>query len=335
MKSRNVFILIFLFLAIAAAIFYFFSTSGQIDPRNKNPYTIAVLTASDLQLNGLEGLKAGLRELGYEIGKDVNIKLSNPKGDRSLTMKMAKDIVASKPDLIVSFSTTAASAIQDADADAKIPFVFVDVGNFQQLGITDIRHPGGFKTGVVVDNVPTAPKRMELLKLLVPNMKTVGVLVNPKHVSYDEILKLYGEGADKLGVKIIWYPVSAKEDIVSAMAKLIKDKPDGFMTTSETVISNNPDLIAPLLKKAKIPSMDFNIEVGVQSGYLMVHGAKRYDTGKQSARLVIKVLKGENPGNIPVEFSSSPSFEINAALADEMEIKIPEALLLQANKIYR
>lgn len=335
MQTKNVLILIFLFLAIAAGIFYFYAIKGSPIEQSGAPKTISVLISSDLQLSAIDGLKMGLKELGYEDGKNVIFKVNNPKGDRELTVKMAKEIVASKPDLIVSLSTSATSGISDANKEAKIPVIFADVGNFQQLGIVDIRKPGGFMTGVVVDNVPGAPKRMELLRILVPDMKTVGILVNPKHVSYDEIVKSYGSGAEKLGVKILWYPVSTKEDVRLAMAKLVKDKPDGFMTTSEAVISNNPDLIAPALKSAKIPSIDFNMEVGVKSGYLMVQGTNRFDTGKQSARLVVKALKGENPGDIPVEFSSILSFEINEALAKEMGITIPEQLLLQATKVYK
>ncbi len=335
MQFKSISVLIVVFLTISAAILYYFVSSPSLTTQNTQPKNIAVLVASDLQLSSAEGVKDGLRELGYMVERDFIISVNNPKGDRNLTVQMAKDIVASKPDMIISLSTTATSAIKDADKDAKIPVVFGDVGNFRQLGIENIKRPGGHMTGVVVDNVPLAPKRMGLLSLLIPNIKTIGILVNPKHVSYEEIIQSYGEGASKLGIKLSWYRISSKEDIPLAMEKLVKDGPDAFMTTSEAAISNNPELITPILKEAKIPSMDFNIEVGAQSGYLMAHGASRYDTGRQSARLAAKVLGGENPGNIPIEFISSPVLEINMALANEMDIKIPESLLLQANKIYR
>ncbi|MDO8522908.1 MAG: ABC transporter substrate-binding protein [bacterium] len=336
MNIKSIVFTIFVFLAIAVALLYYFITSpSSLIVKETPPKAISILIASDLQLSSVDGVKAGLKELGYQTDKDVTIKLYNPKGDRDLTVKMAQEIVSLKPDLIVTLSTSASSAVIDADKDAKIPLVFGDVGNFQQLGITDIRHPGGFMTGVVVDNVAVAPKRMELLKSLNPNMKTIGVLLNPKHVSYQDILKASGEGAEKLDIKLLWYEISAKEDIAKAMAKLVKEKPDAVMTTSEALISNNPSLITPILRTAKIPSMDFNVEVGVQAGYLMVYGISRFDIGKQSSRIIDKVLKGEDPGSIPIEFASTPSFEINKVLADEMGIDIPEFLLLQANKVYR
>ena len=86
--------------------------------------------------------------------------------------------------------------------------------------------------------------------------------------------------------------------------------------------------------KAKIPSIDFNIERGVSSGYMMVYGASRFDVGKQGARMINKVINGTKPGDIPVEFASSLTFEINAALAKSFGLTIPEKLLLQATKVH-
>lgn len=339
MSKKSLFITLPLFLVIVVVSAYILYNNlyknALPEAKNTAPKRISVLLASDLQLNGVDGLKAGLKELGYVEGKDITIEIKNPKGDRDITKTMAAEIVVSKPDLIVSISTSASSAIRDANKSALLPVVFADVGNFKELGIENIQHPGGVMTGVVVDNVPAAPKRMEILKTLLPGMKRIGILVNNKHVSYDEILKTHEEGARKLGLKIDWYNVNKKEDVPPAMEKLVKNKPDAFMTTSEATISGNAPLIVPVLRKAKIASIDFNMERGVSSGYLMVYGVARFDTGKQSARIVDKVLKGEKPGNIPIEFASSLKFEINAALAKEMNISVPEQLLLQANKIYQ
>ena len=298
------------------------------------PKKIAVLTASDLQLASVDGIKAGLKELGYEEGKDIVIEVRNPKGDLDLTKKLASEIVASNPDLIVSVSTSASSAVKDANKDAKIPVVAVDVGNFAQLGVENIQYPGGFMTGVVVDNVSTAPKRMEILKTLLPKLKTVGILANPENVSYGNVIKIYEEAAGRLGLRALWYNVTKKEDILAAMQKMIRDDAGAFMTVNDAVISGNSNLIVPPLKQAKIPSIDFNVERGVSSGYLMVYGAARFDVGKQGARMIYKVMQGEKPGDIPVEFFSALTFEINTALAREMDVKIPESLLLQASKVY-
>ncbi|OGF62324.1 hypothetical protein A2926_04425 [Candidatus Giovannonibacteria bacterium RIFCSPLOWO2_01_FULL_44_40] len=331
-SKKAVYIVAGLILVAGAFIYFIFSPfkSAPISPKR-----IAILTASDLQLQGVDGIKAGLKELGHKEGDDILTEIKNPKGDRELTKTMAREIVAAAPDLIVSVSTSASSAVRDANKDAQIPVVAVDVGNFKELGIENIQRPGGFMTAVVVDNVPAAPKRMEILKTLLPNMKKIGILVNDKHVSYDEILRAHEDGAQKLGIEILWFKVAKKEEIAPVMQKLVAAKPDAFMTTSEATISGNAPLIAPALKAAKIPSIDFNIERGVSSGYLMVYGIPRFEVGKQGARIIDKVLNGASPGEIPVEFASVLRLEINAQLARELGISIPENLLLQANKIYQ
>ena len=147
------------------------------------PKRIAIITASDLQLTAIDGVKAGLSELGYKEGINVIFDLKNPKGDRELTKKMAADIVASKPDLIVSASTTATKAVQEAVKGTNIPIVFVDVGTVAELGISNLQHPSGNITGVGTDSTRIAGKRMEILKEVVPTAKTFGVLINPNHVS--------------------------------------------------------------------------------------------------------------------------------------------------------
>lgn len=333
MESKRFFWIVILILLIAAAFVYFVSPPlGK--KKESAPKRIAMLLASDLQLAAVEGIRAGFKELDLVEDRDFVIALKNPKGERDLTAKMAREIVSSKPDLIVSVSTSASSAVREANKDAGIPVVAVDVGNFKELGIENIQRPGGFMTGVIVDNVAIAPKRMEILRTLNPALKTIGVLVNPKHVSYDEIVRAHEEGAKKLGIKILWYEVTKRDEVPPAMARLVKNRPDAAMTTSEATISGNSNLIAPPLRKAKIASIDFNIERGVSSGYLMVYGASRHDVGKQGAMMISKVLRGEKPGDIPVEFASTLTFEINAALAMEMGIKIPESLLLQASRVY-
>ena len=332
--NRNRIVLIIVLVILVAGTFLLFVSPPFKKSSQAVPKRIAILTASDLQLTSVDGIKAGLKELGHEDGKDIAIEVRNPKGDLELTKKMASDIVASKPDLIVSVSTSASSAIKDADKDAKIPVVAVDVGNFASLGVENIQHPGGFMTGVVVDNVAVAPKRMEILKTLLPKLKTVGILVNPKNVSYKQVVKTHEEAASKLGLQVLWYDVTKKEDVPAAIQKLTSDNASAFMTVNDAVVSGNSGLIAPPLKLAKIPSIDFNVERGVSSGYLMAYGVPRFEIGKQSARIIDKVLEGTAPGDIPMEFASTITFEIDAALAKSFGIAVPEKLLLQATKVY-
>lgn len=341
MQKGFTFPALLLWLLIAAAIgAILLIIANAVNPallsqaiKPSTPKRIAILTASDLQLTAIDGVKAGLSELGYKEGVNVVFELQNPKGDRELTRKMAADIVASKPDLIVSASTTGSKAVQDAVKGTAIPVVFVDVGTLSELGISDIQHPAGNMTGVATDSTKVAGKRMEILKEVVPTAKTFSILVNPKHVSYSEIKKIHEEAAKALGVTVRFYNITSKEEISSVLAKLASEHPDGVMTTTESLISANAEQIAKALAQAKIPSIDFNEEKGVKAGYLIFYGVERFDTGKQGARLAAKVLKGESPNKIPIEFAVKSQLQISATLAKQMGITLPQSILRRANKI--
>ncbi|MBI2036553.1 ABC transporter substrate-binding protein [Candidatus Microgenomates bacterium] len=327
---------VFVIAAIGAILFAFnLSNSFNItNPLKKTPpKRIAILTASDLQLTAVDGIYAGLAELGYKEGVNVIFNVQNPKGDRELTKKMATEIAASKPDLIVPVSTTATKAVQEAVKGTNIPVVFVDVGTVSELGILDLQRPTGNITGVGTDSTNVAGKRMEILKEIIPAAKTFGILVNPKHVSYEEIKKVHEEAADGLNITVRFYNLTSKEELMQVLQTIAKENPDGVMTTTESLLSANAETIAKALVQAKIPSIDFNEEKGVNAGYLVFYGAQRFDTGKQGARLISKVLKNESPNKIPVEFSTKLRLDINATLAKSMGVTIPQSILRRANKI--
>lgn len=334
-RTALIFVLLLVAFLLAVAAFFILNNPNLVNNSGKtSAKKIVMITASDLQLTGVDGIEFGLKEFGYKENEDIIYEVKNPRGDQNLAKKFAAEAVAEKPDLIVSLSTSASKTVSDANVSAKIPIVAVDVGNFNDLGINNIQHPGGFMTGVVVDNVASAPKRLEILHTLVPNAKTIAVLVDPNHLSFKEISRVYESGAKKLGLTIMWRNVTKKEELAGAMDKIIKERPGAFITAPQPLISENSDIITKNLKEAKIASIDQSIERGVKAGYLMVYGVSRFSTGKQAARIIDKVLKGEKPADIPIEFISDLSFEINGALAKEFGIIIPKQLLLQANKIY-
>lgn len=295
---------------------------------------VMMFTSSDIQLPAIEGVKKGLKDLGYIEGQNIIFELLNPKGDKEAIKEMAVKVVQAKPDLIVVFSTSATKAIQKEVTGKNIPVVFVDVGNFKELGITNLQQPGNKITGVVSDSVAEGGKRMEILKELLPNIKKTGVLVNPTHISYAETVRIHNETSKNLGIQVVYYEVSNKSELDAVLVRIPKEKPDAVMTSPETFLNNNAKIIASSLRKSKIPTIDYGQEAGVNIGFLAMYGVNRLETGRQGSRLVDKVLKGEDPGLIPIEFSSSLILEINETVAKELGLTIPKPILIRANKIY-
>lgn len=321
-------------LVVGTLVIYFFLNKPELKTEERlNPKKISMLVSSDLQLSSVDGIKAGLADFGYIEGRDIIYELKNPKGDRPLTKRMAETIVSSDPDLIVPVSTTATTAIREAMGDKTIPVVFVDVANIKEVKIEDIKHPGGLITGVTSDTVSAGAKRMEILKELVPKAKIFGVLMNPNHVSVKEIKQVHDGAAKSLNVGVKYYEISSQDQLKGVLDQLVKERPDGVMTTSEAIISNNAEFIASTLQGARIPSIDFNVERGVKSGYLMMFGLSRFDTGKQGARLIDKVLKGTNPGDLPIEFAQELRLELNKEVAAEIGVVFPDGILRRSKVI--
>lgn len=306
----------------------------KAETKFQNPKKIILLTSADLQLAGVDGFKSELKNLGYVDGKDVSLQLFNAKSDSKMVTEIAEDAVAANPDLIVVFSTSETSALLKARGDKPVPVVFIDVGNFKETGVTDLTHPGHHISGVVVTSVQFGGKRMEILKELLPDVKTVGFLADPKHVNFSADKQVVEQTAKDLNIKLISYYVSNKTEVDKAIAQIIKDHPDALMLGVETAISDQSKVIAKAMRDAKIPTVDHNAEKGVYDGYLIMFGLYRSEAGVMGAKIVDKVLKGQDPGDIPIDALSTLNLEINQTAAKDIGITIPKSLLLKAKKIY-
>lgn len=319
-------------LVFVAVGFYVYSVKNM----NANPPKIvSILTASDLQLSAADGIKNGMEEAGFREGKEVIYEIRNPKGDKELVAKMARDIINSRPDVIVPISTTAAVAIRDANNIAQLPVVFVDVGNLKQLGIVDVKKPGGSMTGLTSNSLAMGGKRVEMLKEAVPWAQNFAVVFNPNSVNYEDIRKVYDDAAKMLGMKITPYNASSEAELKTALDRIAKDQPDGFLTIPDMITSEYATTIVKVLTEAKIPSIDFNTEKGAKEGYLIMLGVTRFSMGKEGARLIIKALKGEKLGDVPIEYAVGPTIEINLKTAEAIGVELPDSVLNKAAVIYK
>jgi putative ABC transport system substrate-binding protein len=307
---------------------------GQQTEENTKVYRLGIITSSDLQQDAVDGFKEKMTQLGYTEGVNVNYDFQNPKGDRNLTKQMAKDLVAKKLDLYVPFSTTGTKAMQDALKGTGFKMVFGDVSNYKELGIENLLSPHKNMKGATSINIVYSEKRMQILKEVVPDAKIFGIIWNPTHVSFNEIKKLNEDAARNLNVSLLIAEGTTNEEtLASIKSKFKRGEVDGVIITSDTTISGQAEKIAEYLRQEKIPSIDFSLEKGISSGYLVTYGTSRKELGKQTAVMVDKVLKGASVDDLPIEFPAVIELQLNARLAKEMGIEFPQALLYQATVI--
>lgn len=256
------------------------------------------------------GIVAGLESRGYVDGRDVEILFRNANGDASLTLPIAQDFVRRGAAVIVPISTPSTLAV--AKATDAIPIIFSGVADPRGSGlVTDFNRPGGNITGVC-DQWPFEDQVRAFLKYF-PRTASIGLL----YTRGDDVSKLgvdaLTELAPKLGFKLRLAPVSAAEDIYPVAVSLLP-RVDAVFTGIDHLILENMDSLTKAAREAKRPL--FGGEPGsVRKGAVLALSIDMTRFGDETADIVVQVLRGADPGAIPVKVLSDGVLMVNRAVA--------------------
>jgi putative tryptophan/tyrosine transport system substrate-binding protein len=298
------------------------------------PRRIGLLMAWDegnpLVQSLLAEFREGLGKLGWIEGRNIKLEYRWTGNDMNLMQQGAKEIVASQPDLIFS-SSSPTTAVLLAQTRA-IPILFVNIIDPVGQGfVTSLSRPGGNATGLVNLEASMAGKWVELLKEVMPSVARVVVPFNPTSAPYADLyLNYFKSTAQSFAVEIIASSVAdiaAFESLVEAQAREpntgLIPMPSGFMAGHE---------IATVVTRNNLPAVSFNREFA-QAGGLMAYGNDISDNYRRSATFVDRILKGEKPSDIPVQFPVKFDLVINLKTAKALGLQIPDKLLAIANEV--
>jgi putative ABC transport system substrate-binding protein len=276
----------------------------------------------------LKGLKEGLAIHGFLEGKNIRyIHLGDPRTIEGVNQTL-QEIVAQKPDLIFSSTTPATQAAYKLTRESKIPVVFAPVNDPVKSGIiSNLQQPGENITGVRLS--PSDPKRLEWMKAISTDIKRVLVPYRFKDSSANVTLENIEQTARQLDLELLLYPVKTREDITNLLQYFPEDVDAIFMPRDGLVMSMNKNIAAFCLSKKIMLSTPRYIHIA--EGTTMGFGFIGREMGKQAARIVATILKGANPGDIPVEITEDYLF-INVESAKAIGLDIDESIL---SKIYR
>jgi ABC-type uncharacterized transport system substrate-binding protein len=276
---------------------------------------------------GLGGLREGLKALGYEEGRTIQLDWRN-LADEDTARRTAHEFVRDRVDLIVAFEEESVRAAKAATTD--IPVVFLHVVTDPVAGglVGSLAHPGGNLTGVAGD----APaKRMQLLKELVPHLQHLLVLVDADDPGLPVVLKeIRGAGA-MLTIQLIERPVRTQTDVEQVFRSVSKDV-EGVVIGSSGLMTKFPSVIIRLAAKNRLPVPGHRKEWAEQ-GALFSYGADFRSVGGDAARLVDKILKGAKPADLPVEQPTKFELVINLKTTKALGLTIPPSVLLRANHV--
>lgn len=276
-----------------------------------------------------DAFRRGMRELGYVEGQSVTIDARWMEGTApDEAASLSAELVRSKVDVLVAQG----HAVLGAKSEA-VPIVFIYSGDPVGAKIVpSLARPGGNLTGITLQAVDLAGKRIELLKEAAPRVSRLAAFVNPLHPGEDEEFRESQIAAHRLGLTLRHYPVRTVAEVNAALEAMARDHVDGVVAFSSALIMSQRNGIAKFAAKYRIPTIsgweDFAVD-----GNLMTYGPDLQDAGQHVATYVDKILKGAKPADLPVEQPRKPELVINLKTAKALGLTIPPSLLLRADRV--
>jgi putative ABC transport system substrate-binding protein len=301
-----------------------------IEAQSSRLVKIGALTESWGPTPAIVGLRDGLQELGLRENKDFVIGVRFAQGNLAELPEAARALVRHGVDLIV---TTGDSALKAAQmATTRIPIVSLGGSDPVEAGLVkSFARPGGNITGIADLEFELVPKRMEIFRELIPGLRRVLLVYDVTNAVAVSRLQVHRDAAHRLGLTLVERPVRTEDEARTAISTVRKGEVDGIFAP-RLLSLNIPGLILEIAPKRGIPTM-FDDTFYVERTGLASYAANLYGLGRQAARLVDKILKGEKPGDVPIEQPTRFELAINLKAAKALGITIPPSILLRADRV--
>jgi putative tryptophan/tyrosine transport system substrate-binding protein len=275
-----------------------------------------------------DGIKAALAEAGYVDGQNLKFVYESAQGNPATAAQIARKLVGEAPAVIVPISTPSAQAVVGATKDIPVVFTAVTDPVGAKL-VRDLKHPGGNVTGMS-DLSPIA-KHLDLVKEILPAAKTLGVIYNPGEANSLTLLTLLKQEASAHGLTIEEAAAPKSADVLPAAQSLVGNVDAIYVPTDNTVVTAL-EAIVKVGRQNRLPVIAGDTD-SVPRGAIAALGFNYGDVGRQTGRIVVRVLKGEQPGEIPVEGVELTELFVNPAAAKAMGVTLPEALVARAKTV--
>jgi len=279
---------------------------------------------------GLTLLREGMRELGYVEGKSYVMVPRFANGDFTRLPMLVDELAAERLDVIVSRGPT---AVYTKPIRARIPIVFAFSGDPIEAGFADsLSRPGHNMTGITFMAMELSAKRVEVLKETIPTASRIALLSNPEHAGELSEYRVTEDAARRLGATITRYLVRTPEELTTAFVVIPAGHPDAMIVFPDSLTFARSRDIADFAAQARIPCI-YGWTEFVESGGLLSYGPTVSESWKVLAVFVDKVLKGANASAIPIEQVKKITLTLNLAAAKALGLKIPQSILVRADKV--
>lgn len=291
---------------------------------------IGLLTATNVPDWHLRSIQKGLSEGGYTEGRNLTIRYRSADGQFDRLPALAADLAGSKVSVIFAVGGPIPARAAKA-ATNTIPIVFVYGGDPISDGlVTAFNRPGGNLTGVTSIGTTLTLKKLELLREITPGVTDVGLLVNSAGTLAEFQVKDVGEAVEKLGLHLHVANFSREGEIDAAFAALNQSKVRALVVGTDPIFNFYHSQITAAAARHKIPAI-YNLREYCEAGGLLCYGASFTDALRQGGLYVARILKGENPKDLPVMQPSKFELVINLKTARDLGLAVPPSLIARAD----
>jgi putative ABC transport system substrate-binding protein len=279
----------------------------------------------------MEALRDSLRKRGWIDGRNIAIVYRwDARGPDSLRHKAA-ELVATRPDLIVSAGSATTKAVMDLTRE--IPIVFVNVSDPIAAGFSQsLAHPNRNATGFANYEYELGGKWLELLKEVAPRTANVAVILNSDTAANVGLSRAIRQAAPDFGMRSTQFPVRGAADIEGAFGTFSSDQNGGVIVLNDAVTTAARDLIIDLAGRYRIPAI-YPFSFYPKRGGLISYGVDSEDQFRSTADYVDRILRGDKPANLPIQQPTKLEMVINLKTAKAIGLTVPSSLLARADEV--
>jgi putative ABC transport system substrate-binding protein len=275
-----------------------------------------------------KGVLDALTAAGYKEGENLKFVFESAQGNPATAAQIARQFAGDEPSVIVPISTPSAQAVVSTTRDIPVVFTAVSDPLGAQL-VKNMDKPGGNVTGL--SDMSPVGEHIALIKEILPSVKTIGYLYNSGEANSVSLLAALKAEAEKAGITIVESAATKSAEVQGAARALVGRADAIYIPTDNTIISALEGAVA-VAEESKLPLFTADTD-SVSRGSIAALGFNYYDVGKQTGEIVVRVLKGENPGDIAVKTAAGSDLVINKAAAAKMGVTLPESVVSRANKV--
>jgi len=272
-----------------------------------------------------------LAELGWTDGRNVRMDLRWGRGDNNRIRALAQELVDSRSDVILAGSTPATAAVQRETR--TIPIVFATVSDPVASGFVErLDRPSGNITGFAIFETTLGGKWLELLSEIAPGVKRAAIMFNPDTSPSSAYIPSFETAARSLKVAPIIAPVHSDSEIETAINDLGREPGGGLVVMPDTfmVVYRAPIILAAA--RNNVPAV-YQLSVFARDGGLLSYGPDTVDTFRRAATYVDRILRGEKPGDLPVQYPTKFEMAVNLKTAKALGLTVPPSVLLRADEV--